>query len=102
MSSHFLVNVIRDAIPYLETSEKDYATLQMPTCQQDVLYFLASVYNTLGMLEERDATAARHARSVEEANKWVKEELPAEMKDIWSIVAEVGSTIAAGGGSSYV
>lgn len=88
-------DILREAIPYLLTSEKDYSTLQMLSCQQDVLYFLATVYNTMGMLEERDTAAARHAESVAEANIWIEEELPEDIKEIWSIVGEVGSIIAA-------
>lgn len=95
-----LAKVIREAIPYLQMAEKDYATLQMATCQQDVLYFLASVYNTLGMLGERDAAAARHRKSVEEGRKWIMAELSEEMKTIWWIVTEVGSAIAAGSKST--
>ncbi|KAF8590513.1 hypothetical protein K439DRAFT_1403628 [Ramaria rubella] len=95
-SSNGQANVILQAIPFLQVAEEDYITLEMLSCQQDVLYFLASVYNTLGMEVERDAAAARHGNSVEKARRWTKTEIPVEMKEIWSIVSEVGAKIAAG------
>ncbi|KAF8487636.1 hypothetical protein JB92DRAFT_2759103 [Gautieria morchelliformis] len=101
-SSDSQADTIREAIPFLETAEQDYATLQMLSCQQDVLYFLASVYNTLGMLEERDAASARHGRCVEVALEWARAEVPADMKAVWNIVSEVGAKIAAGSREHFI
>lgn len=91
-----LADMIREAIPFLETAEEDYATLKMPSCQQDVLYLLASVYNTLGMLKERDAASARHGYCVKLACEWAAAEVPEDIKEVWNIVLQVGVKIAAG------
>jgi anaphase-promoting complex subunit 5 len=90
-----VADTIRGAIPFLEMAEKDYAALKMLTCQQDVLYLMASVYNTLGMREERDAASARHGSCVETACAWAMADVPQDMKEVWGIVSEIGAKLAA-------
>jgi len=87
---------IKASLSYLERAERDYASLEMYTCQQDVLYLMASVYNTLGMIAERDAAAARHAESTAKAARLAKAEIPPEIIEIWTLVTEVGARITAG------
>lgn len=90
-----VADTIREAIPFLEIAEKDYAALKMLTCQQDVLYLTASVYNTLGMHGERDAASSRHGACVELAREWATADVPQDMKEVWNIVSAIGARIAA-------
>lgn len=89
-------NAIREAIPFLKFSEQDYAALGMVRCQQDVLYLLASVYNTLGMTVERDMTTAKYAGCTKEIDNHADEEIPRNVFEIRSIITRVGAKIAAG------
>jgi len=95
LSSDGKAPAIQKAIPYLERAERDYGSLEMYTCQQDALYLMASVYNTLGKVEERDRAAAKHAESTAITLRLAKAEISGEMVDIWTLVTEVGAKIAA-------
>ncbi|KAF8520196.1 hypothetical protein BU17DRAFT_47043 [Hysterangium stoloniferum] len=93
-SANGQMTAISAAIPYLAIAEEDYGTLEMLSCQQDVLYFMASIFNTLGMQQDRDSAAARHARSVQISQAWTQAEVPTEAIEICSIITEVGARIA--------
>lgn len=94
-SSEKQENVIREAIPFLEIAEQDYGALEMVRCQQDVLYFLASVYNTLKMTTERDIVTAKHAECTAKVEAFANEDIPSHVLEIRSIITEVGAKIAA-------
>ncbi|KIJ44158.1 hypothetical protein M422DRAFT_169075 [Sphaerobolus stellatus SS14] len=98
LASDGQVDAVRQAIPYLQRAEEDYKHLEMFTCLQDVFYFAASVYNTLGMVKERDMAALDHADFALRAESMVEHTLDPDVVEIWSIVTEVGAKLAAGGG----
>ncbi|GJJ12220.1 hypothetical protein Clacol_006461 [Clathrus columnatus] len=105
--SHKLINtmtlasIIQETIPFLNMAEQDYGALEMIRCQQDVLYFLASVYNTLGMITERDNVAARHVECTLKVEILANEEVPYHVFEIRSIITEVGAKIAARSRTDY-
>ncbi|THH12641.1 hypothetical protein EW146_g7506 [Bondarzewia mesenterica] len=57
---------IREALPYLDIAEKDYATLEILRSLADVQYFISVLYHNLGMPTERDRAAERHLITEEE------------------------------------
>ncbi|KAJ6630768.1 hypothetical protein B0H10DRAFT_2160163 [Mycena sp. CBHHK59/15] len=53
-------DALREAIPCLLVSEKDYRTLEMYRAMGDVQYFLSVVYHNLGLQAEHEDAAKRH------------------------------------------
>ena len=90
-------------MPYLELSERDYRTIQIPLAVQDVLYVTSVLYNTLANIcaasfppkfilkveyeRERDAAADRHANAVEEGKRLEAVGVNEGWDGMWRIVS---------------
>ncbi len=85
---------IREALPYLDIAEKDYATLEMLRSLADVQFLVSVLYHNLNTVEERDASATRHL----ETQEAMKEAAVAVAEDwidqVWELVLDIGATLA--------
>ena len=85
---------IREALPYLEIAEKDYATLEILRSLADVQFLVSVLYHNLDMVDERDASATRHLETEEamkEAGVVVAEDW---MNQVWELVLDIGAALA--------
>ncbi|KAH9027662.1 hypothetical protein EDB84DRAFT_1272610 [Lactarius hengduanensis] len=85
---------IREALPYLEIAEKDYATLEILRSLADVQFLVSVLYHNLDMVEERDASATRHLETKEamkEAAVVVAEDW---ITQVWELVLDIGAALA--------
>ncbi|KAF8258613.1 hypothetical protein EI94DRAFT_1621071 [Lactarius quietus] len=85
---------IREALPYLEIAEKDYAKLEILRSLADVQFLVSVLYHNLDMVEERDASATRHLETedaMKEAAVVVAEDW---INQVWELVLDIGAALA--------
>lgn len=88
-----LADALREALPFLLTSERDFKTLEITDALMDVQYLLSVFYHTLGMTAERDEAVSRHFSTVENKPRPAVEE-EKEAKQVWRVVSQVGAALA--------
>ncbi|KAJ7097958.1 hypothetical protein B0H15DRAFT_823591 [Mycena belliarum] len=83
---------LKDAVPYLVQSERDFLGLEMYRAVMDVQYFLSVVYHNLGFELEREEAAKRHF-ATQEMRQEV--EMSAEgIHEVLEVVRVVGAALA--------
>ena len=85
---------IREALPYLNIAEKDYATLEILRSLADVQFLVSVLYHNLNLVEERDAAASRHLKTEEamqEASIVIVEDW---IEQVWELVLDIGASLA--------
>ncbi|KAI0316674.1 hypothetical protein OF83DRAFT_1172648 [Amylostereum chailletii] len=85
---------IREALPYLDIAEKDFTKLEILRSVADVQYLLSVLYHNLGMLQERDAAAARQLNTEEEIQAAAAVYQEQWMSEVWNLVSNIGGAIA--------
>jgi len=81
-----------DALQYLQISEEDYTKLKMRDPLVDVKSYIIMIYNRLGRLEERDATAISYATLL-------AQEVPEasfDLKAVCRLIEDIGVVLASG------
>lgn len=84
---------IREALPYLDIAEKDYAALEILRSLADVQFLISVLHHNLDMVEERDAAATRHQKTeeaIQEASVIVVEDW---IEQVWELVLDIGATL---------
>ncbi|KAJ7156003.1 hypothetical protein C8R43DRAFT_998757 [Mycena crocata] len=85
-------DALKEAVPYILISEKDFLTLQMYRAVMDVQYFLSVVYHNLGLRVEREEAAKRHFET-----KKMRRDLEASsegISEVLEVVKMVGAALA--------
>jgi anaphase-promoting complex subunit 5 len=85
---------IREALPYLDIAEKDYATLEILRSLADVQYFISVLYHNLNMVEERDAAATRHLKTEEAMQEAAVVVAEGWIDQVWELVLDIGAALA--------
>lgn len=85
---------LRQALHFLQQSEKDYRTLQHLRPLADVQYIISVIYHNLGMDDEKEAAAARHHRTEEERGKLEMVVFDEEINEVWRAVVDIGIALA--------
>ena len=91
----FPAEAMRNALTFLISAEKDYENLEMYSRLQDVQFFLSVIYQNLSMPQKRDAAATRHQNTCELRKKVEAESTEEWVSDVWELVADIGSALAA-------
>jgi len=76
---------------WLVIAEKDYLALQICRSAMDVQYLLATVYNTLGLEQERDAVAKRYEGTQKLLARCEMAVIDEEAGKILDMVAAIGA-----------
>ncbi|KIK70807.1 hypothetical protein GYMLUDRAFT_210293 [Collybiopsis luxurians FD-317 M1] len=84
-------SALQEAVWWLEIAEKDYMTLEIYSSAMDVQYLLATVYNTLGAEQDRDAASQRYERTQEVLQKLEVAVVDEEVGEILDIVSRIGT-----------
>lgn len=85
---------IREALPYLDIAEKDYATLEILRSLADVQFLISVLCHNLSMIEERDAAAARHLETEEAMKKAATVVAEDWIDQVWELVLDIGACLA--------
>lgn len=85
---------LQEALSYLDQAEKDYRLIEIQPAVQDILYVRAAVYNTLGMLQERNEAAERHVASRQEQKRLEAIEVNEHWDDVWNAVIDISAALA--------
>jgi anaphase-promoting complex subunit 5 len=85
---------IREALPYLDIAEKDYATLEILRSLADVQFFISVLYHNLNMVEERDAAATRHLKTEEAMQEAAVVVAEGWIDQVWELVLDIGAALA--------
>ncbi|KAH8980949.1 hypothetical protein EDB86DRAFT_2978203 [Lactarius hatsudake] len=85
---------IREALPYLEIAEKDFATLEILRSLADVQFLVSVLYHNLDMVEERDASATRHLETKEEMKEAAVVVAEDWITPVWELVLDIGAALA--------
>lgn len=85
---------LHEALSYLDQAEKDYRLIEIQPAVQDILYVRATVYNTLGMLQERNEAAERHVVSRQEQKRLEAIEVNEHWDDVWNVVIDISAALA--------
>jgi anaphase-promoting complex subunit 5 len=92
--NHILEESIRAAMPFFQQAEDDYTKTQIILPLRDVQYFLAVMYDNLGMVDKRDEAAARHQATDEKMKRWGTEQIDPQFKEVMEIVSQIGRGLA--------
>ena len=79
---------------YLDTAEKDYATLEILRSLADVQLLISVLYNNLNMLEERDEAATRHLKTEEATQEAAVVVVEDWIDQVWGLVLDIGASLA--------
>jgi len=79
---------------YLDIAEKDYATLEILRSLADVQFLICVLYPTLNMVEERDAAATRHLKTVEATQEAAVVVVEDWIDQVWELVLDIGASLA--------
>ncbi|KAI0306373.1 hypothetical protein B0F90DRAFT_1814283 [Multifurca ochricompacta] len=85
---------IREALPYLDIAEKDYATLEILRSLADVQFLISLLYHNLNMVEERDAAATRHLKTEETIKEAAVVVVEDWINQVWELVLDIGAALA--------
>lgn len=93
-SDIFLAAALLEAVPYLQTAEADFRTLEMYRALKDVQYMLSVVYHNAGMIQQRDDAAVSQLKTGELQEALEGITYDQTYQDILQVVAKVGSALA--------
>ena len=79
---------------YLDIAEKDYATLEILRSLADVQFLISVLYHNLNMVEERDAAATRHLKTVEATQEAAVVVVEDWIDQVWELVLDIGASLA--------
>ncbi|KAJ3546950.1 hypothetical protein NM688_g5456 [Phlebia brevispora] len=88
-------DTLNESLHYLQIAETDYMKLQMYSRLQDVQFLVSVVYHNLGITEQRDEAASRHQTTSEERTKIEGQVTEDWVTEVWEVVADIGSALAA-------